>query len=211
MRHLSQGLLQKLKLELTPLIYKALSSSLRYDSPDVLSLDLKAPVIFACLHRDMLLTIPFVAPAHPSVLVSRSRDGDILIQTLSREGFDFVRGSTGKEGGAAFRALLERIKVGRNVGIAVDGPRGPFGHVHQGVVRLAALSGAPIIPLLPLPGRHHALQTWDRTVAPWPFSRIRMRVGEPMIVPPDSSDLSAEVQRLQAILLEEEVAVWESV
>jgi len=188
-------------MHLTPWVYRALRCSLSYKPLGVDVLGFDSPVIFACLHRDILVTIPFVAPARPSLLISRSRDGEILIRTLARDGFDFVRGSTGKEGGAAFRGLLERIQAGRNVGIAVDGPRGPFGHVHGGVVRLAAVSGAPIIPLIAEPGWHIALRTWDRTIAPLPFSRIRMHVADPILVPREIEEITPIVERLRSVLL----------
>ena len=134
------------------------------------------PVVYACLHRDILPAILFVRPVRPVLLVSRSRDGDLLVRCLGRD-YGFVRGSTGKAGGAALRGLLAALAAGRPVGIAVDGPRGPYGTVHEGVVSLARLSGCPVVPLRARPGPHRALANWDRTVVPWPGSRVRMEEG----------------------------------
>lgn len=195
------GLLQRLKLTATPWVYRGLTGSLRFRPPHVLEASPPLPAIFACLHRDMLLAIPFVAPARPALLVSRSDDGEILLRTLARDGFAFVRGSTGKEGGPAFRGLLDALAAGTSVGIAVDGPRGPFGRVHEGVVRLAVRSGAPIVPLTARPGRHLRLKTWDRTVVPLPFSSVAMEVGRPLRVDPDGEGPARSLAELRAFLL----------
>ncbi|MHB8078770.1 MAG: DUF374 domain-containing protein, partial [Candidatus Krumholzibacteriia bacterium] len=63
------------------------------------------PVIYACLHRDLIPAILYVRPARPVLLVSRSADGEVLISALAPHGFGFARGSTGRGGGPAFRQL----------------------------------------------------------------------------------------------------------
>lgn len=161
---------QRLKLILTPLIWRLLSATTRR-TPSA-GTARSGPVIFACLHRDMIPAILHTRPAQPALLVSRSPDGEILSRTLGRAGFSFVRGSTGKEGSAAFQGLLAVLQGGGSIGLAVDGPRGPFGVVHDGVVQLARLSGCAIVPLRCRPGAHLALRTWDRTVVPAPFGRL---------------------------------------
>jgi len=203
---LPDGLLQRVKLTATPWVYRGLAGSLRFRPPHVLEASPPSPAVFACLHRDILLAIPFVAPARPALLVSRSDDGEILTRTLTREGYRIVRGSTGKEGGPAFRALLEMLAAGVSVGIAVDGPKGPYGRVHEGVARLAARSGAPIVPMVARPGRHLQLKTWDRTVVPAPFSRVAMSVGEPIAVDPGPEGTAAALARVRAFLLAGEAA-----
>ncbi len=140
--------------------------------------------IFACLHRDILPALMYVAPVRPVLLVSHSGDGDILRRALGPRGFRFVRGSTGKEGGRAFRDLLRTLRDGHSVGLAVDGPRGPFGHIRSGVVQLARLSGRPIVPLTFEAPRALQLRTWDRTLVPLPFSRVLVREEGRLVVPP---------------------------
>lgn len=173
-------LVQRLKFQLTPWIFRGLTASVRVERR-------QAPqpgpaTIFASLHRDMIPAIIGVAPYRPVLLVSRSDDGEILIRTLASRGYGFVRGSTGKEGGAAFRSLLSQLAAGRSIGIAVDGPRGPFGTIHDGVLRLARLSGATIVPVVATPGVHLSLKTWDRTIVPAPGSRLAITFGERITV-----------------------------
>ncbi|MBU1072318.1 DUF374 domain-containing protein, partial [bacterium] len=175
----------RLKLWLTPVLYRMLSGSVRLDGGGTGRRPGDSPVIFACLHRDMIPAILHVKTACPTLLVSRSPDGDILINTLRRHGYSFARGSTGKQGGRAFRSLLDALQGGSSVGIAVDGPRGPFGVVRDGVIQLSRLTGAPIVPLTVRCGRHLNLGNWDRTVLPLPFTRIEAVEGEAIAVPPD--------------------------
>ena len=143
-------------------------------------------VIFACLHRDILPAIRYCRPARPVLLVSQSADGQILTRTLVRDGFGFVRGSTGHGGREGFVGLLRVLRAGRSVGMAVDGPRGPFGHVHDGALQLARRSGAAIIPLTVTGRGCVQLKTWDRTLVPLPWARLDVRAGEPLTVPADA-------------------------
>lgn len=176
---MNADLVQTLKLGLTPWLYRGLGASVRLNRigavPD-------GPCIFACLHRDMIPALLAVEPYRPALLVSRSLDGEVLIRTLEERGFSFIRGSTGKDGGSAFRALLHRLRDGGSVGIAVDGPRGPYGKIHEGVLRLALRTGAPIVPVVAVPGRHLALKTWDRTVVPAPWSTLDVHFGPSVTV-----------------------------
>lgn len=165
-------MLQALKLTLAPLAWAFLRETTRMPEFPGRYLATEEPLILSCLHRDILPAIMHVRPARPALLVSNSPDGEILIRTLGVRDYGFVRGATGEEGRRAFMELVRELKDGRSVGVAVDGPKGPFGVINEGVFQLARLTGAPILPLLASPGRHRSLGTWDRTVVPVPFSRV---------------------------------------
>jgi hypothetical protein len=192
---------QRLKLLLTPPAWRLLAATVRRTPRAGTARD--GAVIFACLHRDMIPAILHTRPARPALLVSRSSDGEILRRTLSREGFSFVRGSTGKEGSAAFLGLLAVLQAGGSVGLAVDGPRGPFGVVHDGVIRLARLAGVPIVPLRCRPGAHVALKTWDRTVVPAPLGRLVVTEAPDLSVDREAGaeDCAAAARLLAAALV----------
>ena len=193
---------QSLKMRLAPGIFRAYAASLRLDARASTAPD-RTPRIFACLHRDILSAILYVAPVRPVLLISRSEDGDILERILGPERYGYARGSTGSEGGEAFRTLMAGLREGRDVGVAVDGPRGPFGKIHEGVLMLSRLSGAPIVPLSVVSAHHVKLRNWDRTLVPLPFSRVRVRGLDPIIVPRTAdADILAETgARLRARLL----------
>jgi hypothetical protein len=170
--------IQQLKLALAPPAWRLLSRSWRVNATPA-----AGAVIFACLHRDILPAIRYCRPARPVLLVSKSDDGEILMRTLAGDGFGFVRGSTGHDGREGFRGLLRALRDDRPVGVAVDGPRGPFGHVHDGALQLARLARAPIVPLTVAGGPCLRLGTWDRTLVPLPAARLDVRAGPAVVVP----------------------------
>ena len=168
---------QKIKLMMAPKVWKALQVSTRVSALDgKVPLD-RGPLIFACLHRDMIASILFVKPAKPWLLVSGSDDGALLVKALDKKFYSFITGATGENGGRALVRLRQTLEAGHNIGLAVDGPKGPFGMIHSGVFQLAAMTGATIVPLLPAVKPRWVAGTWDRTVVPYLFSKIDVQVG----------------------------------
>ena len=149
----------------------------------------RRPLIYAVWHGRILM-IPWLnawlsstAGARPArVLASRSADGELMARYARRFGLDVVRGSSSRGGSAALRALAAALRAGEDVAVVPDGPRGPCRHAQPGVVALAAVSGAPIIPLgfAARPARH--LASWDRFVIPLPFARAAAVFGAPLWV-----------------------------
>lgn len=197
-----------LKLALAPPLWRSLSGSWRINTTQRPDHDPDGPVIFACLHRDVLPAIVHCAPARPALLVSKSDDGEILIRSLGRQGFRFVRGSTGHGGREGYVGLLRELRRGHHVGVAVDGPRGPFGHVHPGAVQLARRAGVPIVPLTIRGRRCVQLGTWDRTVVPLPWADVRVQEQSPLCIEPqaDGEAIAAAAALLGRILCGEEEA-----
>jgi lysophospholipid acyltransferase (LPLAT)-like uncharacterized protein len=185
-----------LKLRLAPPAWRVLSAGMRLRAEG----DVPPPgaLIFACLHRDILPALVHVRPWRPHLLVSNSPDGEILVRCLGERHYQFVRGATGLDGGRAFVRLRRVLEAGGAVGLAVDGPLGPYGQVRDGVLQLARLTGAPIVPLMVRAPRSLVLRTWDRTVVPLPLSTVTVRQGRPLRVAPDDSDRDA----VRAALLE---------
>jgi lysophospholipid acyltransferase (LPLAT)-like uncharacterized protein len=171
---------QSLKLRAAPGLWRLLTSTVRLEPTDAVAAGAVGPVIFACLHRDILPCLLFVRAARPHLLVSGSDDGAILVAALAGTGFGFVRGATGEGGGRALVELRRILDGGGAVGVAVDGPKGPFGEIRDGVTHLARLTGRPLVPLVAEPGGAVRLRTWDRTVVPLPGSRVIIRVGAPL-------------------------------
>jgi lysophospholipid acyltransferase (LPLAT)-like uncharacterized protein len=118
-----------------------------------------------------------------SVLVSLSRDGDYGAALLRKLRQDYVRGSTSRGGQKAVRGLAAKIAEGNNVAITPDGPRGPALRVSEGVIKLAQITGARIIPVSYDATRKRLLKSWDRFVVVMPFGRVHVAFGEPIEVP----------------------------
>lgn len=132
---------------------------------------------------------------HMHVLVSRHHDGRLIGTMMQRFGLNLVHGSSAKgteqKGGAAgLRALLGVLAAGDQVVITPDGPRGPRHQVARGVLQLAALSGAPIVPCAAQSTRRRVLPTWDRMLLPVPWGRGVLVCGTPIQVPRTAWDQS---------------------
>lgn len=188
---------QALKLVLAPVAWRIMRATVRLPEFQPLPSDHKRPLIFACLHRDILMAIMHVRTMRPSLLVSQSPDGDILIRTLGRRDYGFARGATGEDGKRAFVALRRELENGHSIGLAVDGPKGPFGVINEGVLQLSRLSGAPIVPLRAEAGRRLVLGTWDRTVVPHLFSRVLMHRGDDLVIERESGEPELATAREQ--------------
>lgn len=130
------------------------------------------------------------------VLASEHEDGELIGRTIQRLGFGHVRGSSTRGGARAIRALVRKIQAGYDVGLTVDGPRGPVLKVKPGVVEVARLSGAAIVPLTAGSGKRKIFSSWDSFELPAPFTEVSVRYGEPVIVPGDADETTLEEKRL---------------
>lgn len=139
--------------------------------------------ILAFWHGRQFLLFPshrnsgFVVPA------SESRDGEIQAGILRRFGGEVVRGSSKRKGDRALMGLVDGLRKGKNIALAVDGPRGPIYEVKRGVVYLAGKLGKPIVPLTMGARRFWILEKiWDKFVLPVPFTKGVVLYGQPITV-----------------------------
>ena len=146
---------------------------------------LDGPCIYAFFHRALPGVLRPYAASGCVPLISLSRDGDWLTAFVQTLGYRGIRGSSSRGGAQALGALLQVLEEGRSVAIAVDGPRGPAGHAHSGALRLAALSGRPILPVATAT-RGFQLGTWDRMRIPIPGSRVVIARGCPITLGPNA-------------------------
>lgn len=135
-----------------------------------------------------------------TVLVSRSKDGELIARTMALSRIGAARGSSSRGGVAATKELLDLLASGKSVGITPDGPKGPARAVKPGVLALARLSGAPILPLSCATRRRVELRkAWDRFHVPLPFSRAAL-VHAPLIrVGPGDSDEAKAAELKEAL------------
>ena len=84
-------------------------------------------IIFAGLHEGMMmLPYHFRDRTAGVVMVSGSRDGDIIADTVERFGMRAVRGSSRHGGRHALDQMIDALRAGGvSAGVIVDGPRGP--------------------------------------------------------------------------------------
>lgn len=140
------------------------------------------------------------------MLISANRDGEIIARGVAPFGIEFIRGSAAnpkkrdkdKGGAPALAQMIAALKDGHIVGVTPDGPRGPSRRAQAGVVRLAQLSGAPIITGAFSTSRALRLNTWDRFFLALPFSRgVFVGGGAAIRVARDATPETLEMARLQ--------------
>lgn len=156
------------------------------------------------LHQGLLLLMQHFRGRGAVVMASRSRDGDFVSAVLARLGFEVARGSDRRGGLHALDRMIDFVRSGRgSAGLTCDGPRGPYGAVKLGALKLARDSGRKIVPCAVWTSRKRLLANWDRTLVPLPFGRIAVCFGRPRPVPAE-----ADWRRLRAIRdeLEREIA-----
>ena len=155
-------------------------------------------VIVPLWHQRLLPALAYVtrfSHFNPIVMISRSRDGELIAEIAQRLGLVPVRGSSSRGGVEAFMTIVKELKKNPAVVHIVDGPRGPKGVVKPGLIRLAQLSGAPILPVIVSAENAWIAGSWDRFLVPKPFSRVTIRWEEAVTVPPDAGPEESEALR----------------
>ena len=159
------------------------------------------PFILALWHN-RLLVLPFAWERYMRrirprafVLTSLSADGEWLARLAGRFGLGAARGSARRRGPEALRELVGLLRQGHDVVVTPDGSRGPVYGLKGGVVLLAQLSGARIVPVSVDFSRAWRLRSWDRFFIPKPFARVDLRLGEPLTLPQTSGEAEFERER----------------
>lgn len=155
----------------------------------------RAPIIYAVWHGRILLLPRLYGRRGSHVLASRSRDGELVARWLTRFGLVPVRGSSSRGGGEALRQLARALREGGEVVVVPDGPTGPREILKSGVIALARLSGAPIVPTAVGASREWRLRSWDEFRIPKPFARCVVRFGEPIRIPAGADRATLEASR----------------
>lgn len=139
-----------------------------------------------------------------SMLTSASKDGAILETVANDYGMRAVRGSSHRRGVAGFLDMVRELEAGCCMCITPDGPKGPRYKFRPGAVRLAAMSGLPILPVsMDVPHCWRVNSAWDGYIIPKPFSKVTFRIGAPVYVP---RDLTPEQQEEYCTRLYEALA-----
>jgi len=159
-------------------------------------------IIFAFWHGRQFLLFHTHRALGVVIPASESRDGEIQSGILTRFGFEVVRGSSKRKGAQALLGLVDGLRRGKHIALAVDGPRGPLYEVKQGVTYLAGKLDKPIVPVITSAKRFWVLdRIWDKYLLPVPFTRAIVLYGEPIMVNGTSEEvLEAKRGELQTAL-----------
>ena len=156
-----------------------------YNAPELKS------CIYAMWHANQCAVYGIEDKAHCSVLISNSKDGEMIDRAVRRMGFRTVRGSSGRKGAIeSTMQMISRLNDGESVAIMIDGPSGPLHKVKNGCIKLAQKTGKPIIPLhwyssMPT---FVKLPSWDRVIYPFGHCDVLNLYGTPVYIKEDATE-----------------------
>lgn len=138
------------------------------------------PVIFAIWHGEFATFLYAHRKLNAILIVSPSKDGNIIGNFLNSLGVRTTRGSSTREG---LKALLTAARLMKKEKLfsclTVDGPTGPRFEAKPGIFLLAHSSDIPIVPVRVSAESCFRLSTWDKQEIAYPFSKVRIIYGEP--------------------------------
>ena len=149
-------------------------------------------VLYAFWHEGLLVATYAFRQQDIQVLVSQHRDGELITRAIECMGYGTIRGSSTRGGTRALFRMAAAGAAGYDLGVTVDGPRGPRLQVKPGTLFIAGRSGLPIVPFAVASHKPCELSSWDRFLVPRPFSSTAIAFEEPLIVPGD-----APIERLE--------------
>lgn len=154
------------------------------------------PIIIAFWHGHLLMmncawnrVTPF------NMLISNHRDGKLISKITQNFGILVTNGSTDRQGFAAARELIAKLKQGHAIGITPDGPRGPREQVSDGILQLARLAKADIIPMAYSSTNMRVLSTWDQFRLAFPFGKGVFMIGSPVSYRHDIEQMRIALQQ----------------
>ncbi|MFW6428284.1 MAG: lysophospholipid acyltransferase family protein [Desulfosalsimonas sp.] len=131
----------------------------------------------------------------PGLMISRSRDGEIVAGIAELTGWHVVRASSSKGGREGLYRMIELLRTTGLAAHILDGPRGPAGRVKSGAVAMAQGAGALVVPVSVIADNAWYLNSWDRFQLPKPFSRVTLRYGQMIRIPYTRNPAEFEEQR----------------
>ncbi|MBY0500770.1 MAG: lysophospholipid acyltransferase family protein [Alphaproteobacteria bacterium] len=130
------------------------------------------PVIGCFWHGRLLMMLKvWLGPHKFHMLISSHPDGEIIARATQKFGFGWIAGSSSRGGRKAFLDIIKVLRGGESIGVTPDGPRGPRYVASIGVIQMARLGGAAILPVSYSSTRGSFIKSWDHFFLPLPFGR----------------------------------------
>ncbi|MEN6444959.1 MAG: lysophospholipid acyltransferase family protein [Candidatus Cloacimonas sp.] len=152
--------------------------------------------IYMFWHRNLLLMTLQRIHHGAAVMVSSSKDGELIAGPLSELGYIPIRGSSSQKGAWAMR---EMINISQKISLAItpDGPKGPCYTIHSGIFQIAYLAKIPIVAVAVNADKEWLFHSWDRFRFPKPFTKLTMIYSDPIYVnsKEDFSDVEKAIRQ----------------
>jgi hypothetical protein len=158
--------------------------------------EFRAPVIFLLWHEYLPTPFYLRRQSGMGILASRHQDAEWLSQMALLNGFGVFRGSSGRGGVGALKAIFSGENFSGLV-ITPDGPRGPRREMAAGAIFLASKLSVPLVPVgFGYGTAWRNRRTWDQFPVPAPGARTRIILGPRINIPPDINREELEACRL---------------
>jgi lysophospholipid acyltransferase (LPLAT)-like uncharacterized protein len=139
--------------------------------------------VLLCWHNKIAMFAPiylnFRTTPNLKCIISTHNDGLILKKFASYFGFSAISGSSNRGGVSVIINGLKFLKLGYDVLIAPDGPRGPAYSVAVGAVALAQKTNTKLIAFSFSSSAYWQLNSWDKSIIPKPFATLNYYIGSP--------------------------------
>lgn len=217
----SQGLMDRIKISLISglgyWIIWLICASLRWEIREPAELaSIRAEgkrLIYTFWHGRIFMSTWHFRHRNIVVMTSRNRDGEYIARVIQRFGYGAARGSSSRGSLGATVECLRAMKNGRDLGITIDGPRGPRYVAKPGAAYLSRKSGNPVVPFNISVNRKLVMRSWDHFQIPMPFSRAVVLIGDPIFVaadatPPQIEEAERQIQRSLDALRDQGDSWW---
>ena len=171
-----------------------------YNNPKI------TPCVYVMWHGNQFCVHGLPDKNNVNILISTSKDGQIVSDICHRMGFQTCRGSSMRRGAVSGTLkLINKLKNGENVAIMVDGPRGPLHSVKPGAIAIAREAKVPIVPMnwYSKDFTFVKFNTWDKMTCPFGPARVLNTFGEPIYVEGKTDEEAAEEIKTALLKLDE--------
>jgi len=157
------------------------------------------PILLCAWHQQFFSAIRHFktyAGLNPALMISQSRDGDLIAGVARKSGWKTARGSSSKDGRKAMDAMIDHLTTHGLGAHILDGPTGPMGKIKSGIIKMAQDSNALVVPFYTHAENAWFFKSWDRFMLPKPFSRVTITFGDTLCFNSKTRKKTFEEQRL---------------
>lgn len=165
-------------------ILRIISFTLRVEIVNKYNIDMQKAHIYGFWHSKLFITPIFFKDVEKKLAMSSpTKDGELISVPLEKMGYLLVRGSSDKKSISSTISLLKYLKKGYSIGTPLDGPKGPKEKAKKGLLYLCQKTSVPLVPVgISYSNKWILKKTWDKFEIPKPFSKVRIVLGEAMII-----------------------------
>ncbi len=138
-------------------------------------------ILLCCWHQQFISAIHHFKKYkvfNPALMISQSKDGDLIAFVANKTGWHTARGSSSRGGKNAMEHMIEHLKKYKFGAHIMDGPQGPIGKVKAGAIKMAHAGDALLVPFYVVAENAWYFNSWDRFMLPKPFSKVTIIYGE---------------------------------